>query len=61
MENLNTMTKEQMLEKIESLKKQLTGDMFADMEIKDEIHNLQMKIDGVKPSDSHIDCIGCGS
>lgn len=61
MENLNTMTKEQMLEKINFLKTQLTGDMFADMEIKDEIHNLQMKIDGVKPSDSHIDCIGCGS
>jgi len=61
MENLNTMTKQEMLAKIEFLKAQLTGDMFADMEIKDEIHNLQMKIDGVKPSDSHIDCIGCGS
>jgi hypothetical protein len=46
---------------IEELEKQLTGDMFADMEIKDKIHNLQMKIDGVKPTDSHIDCIGCGS
>ena len=29
--------------------------------IKDKIHNLQMKISGVKPTDSHIDCIGCGS
>lgn len=46
---------------IEELERQLTGDMFADMEIKDKIHNLQMKIDGVKPEDSHFDCIGCGS
>lgn len=46
---------------IEELEKQLTGDMFQDMDIKDKIHNLQMKIDGVKPTDSHIDCIGCGS
>jgi hypothetical protein len=48
-------------EKIETLKSQLTGDMFADMEIKDEIHNLEMKLKGVKPMDSHIDCVGCGS
>lgn len=61
MGKLDTMTKEELLAKIEFLKDQLTGDMFADMEIKDEIHNLQMKVDGVKPSDSHIDCIGCGS
>lgn len=61
MGKLDTMTKEEMLAKIEFLKEQLTGDMFVDMDIKDEIHNLQMKIDGTKPSDSHIDCIGCGS
>ena len=61
MEKLDTITKEEMLAKIEFLKEQLSGDMFADMDIKDEIHNLQMKIDGTKPSDSHIDCIGCGS
>jgi len=46
---------------IESLKKQLSGDMFQDMNIKDEIHNLEMKLKGVKPTDSHFDCIGCGS
>jgi len=31
------------------------------MDIKEEIHNLEMKLKGVKPMDSHIDCIGCGS
>lgn len=39
----------------------LTGDMFQDMDIKDQIHNLEMKIKGVKPMDSHFDCVGCGS
>lgn len=46
---------------IEILKSQLTGDMFKDMEKKDKIHNLQMKIDGVRPTDSAIECVGCGS
>jgi hypothetical protein len=39
----------------------LTGDMFADMETRDEIHNLEMQLKGVKPLDSHFDCVGCGS
>ncbi|MBN7814181.1 hypothetical protein [Algoriphagus pacificus] len=46
---------------IAALKSQLTGDMFADMEVRDKIHNLEMKLKGVKPMDSSIDCIGCGS
>ncbi|MDN3203822.1 hypothetical protein [Algoriphagus sediminis] len=46
---------------IADLKGQLTGDMFADMEVRDQIHNLEMKLKGVKPMDSKIDCIGCGS
>lgn len=48
-------------EQITSLESKLTGDMFADMEIRDQIHNLKMKRDGIKPMDSSIDCIGCGS
>jgi hypothetical protein len=48
-------------DQIDALKLKLTGDLFADMDIKDEIHNLEMKINGVKPMDTHIDCIGCGS
>jgi hypothetical protein len=46
---------------IQQLKSQLTGDMFKDMEVKDKIHNLEMQLNGVKPTDSHIDCVGCGS
>lgn len=55
------MEKEQLQAKIKALEAKLTGDMFQDMDIKDEIHNLKMKLNGVKPMDSHIDCIGCGS
>jgi len=50
-----------MQEELEALQNQLTGDMFKDMEIKDKIHNLEMKLNGVKPMDTHIDCVGCGS
>ena len=48
-------------EAIEGLQNQLTGNMMQDMDIKDKIHNLQMKLKGVKPMDSHFDCVGCGS
>jgi hypothetical protein len=48
-------------QEIESLKSKLTGNMIEDMEIRDAIHNLEMKLKGVKPMDSHFDCIGCGS
>lgn len=56
-----TMTKEQLEQEITALKDKLTGDMFQDMDIKDQIHNLEMKLNGVKPMDSHFDCVGCGS
>jgi hypothetical protein len=52
-ENLETEIKE--------LEGQLTGDMMKDMEIRDKIHNLKMKLTGTKPMDSSIDCVGCGS
>ena len=46
---------------IDDLKSKLSGDMMSDMEIRDQIHNLEMTLNGVKPEDSHFDCIGCGS
>ncbi|MGY6521840.1 MAG: hypothetical protein ACXIUD_08945 [Mongoliitalea sp.] len=58
------MTEEQKLsleQEIARLKDSLTGDMFTDMDIRDKIHNLEMVVKGVKPMDSSIDCIGCGS
>lgn len=58
------MTEQQKLaleEAIAALKGKLTGDMFKDMEARDEIHNLEMQLKGVKPINSFIDCVGCGS
>ena len=52
---------EELRTQIEDLKSQLTGNMMADMEIRDKMHNLEMKLNGVKPEDSIIDCVGCGS
>ncbi len=54
-------THQDLQQEIDALKSQLTGDMFNDMDIKDKIHNLEMKLKGVRPMDSHIECIGCGS
>jgi hypothetical protein len=63
-QNTTFMTEQQKLaleDAIAVLKGKLTGDMFADMEVRDEIHNLEMQLKGVKPIDSHFDCVGCGS
>ncbi|MBL6667931.1 MAG: hypothetical protein ISP69_04575 [Crocinitomicaceae bacterium] len=48
-------------QEIEALKVSLTGNMMEDMEIRDQIHNLEMKVTGTKPMDTRIDCVGCGS
>lgn len=52
---------EEIKNQIVSLRSQLTGDMFQDMELRDQIHNLEMKLNGVKPEDSAFECVGCGS
>ena len=46
---------------IKELKTKLTGRLMDDMEINNEIHVLTMKLNNVKPTDSHFDCVGCGS
>lgn len=58
---MEAITNTELAKEIEALEAQLTGDMFQDMAIKDKIHNLQMQLKGVKPMDSHFDCVGCGS
>lgn len=55
------MTLEEVQSEITTLEASLTGDMFADMDIKDKIHNLKMKMNGTKPMDQSIECEGCGS
>ncbi len=55
------MTLEDLQTEIESLESQLTGEMFQDMDLKDKIHNLKMKLNGTKPMNQNIECEGCGS
>ena len=55
------LSKKEIQDSIELLKSKLTGDMMKDMDVRDEIHNLEMILNGTKPADSHFDCFGCGS
>jgi|TARA_R110002020_G_scaffold466731_1_gene689464 hypothetical protein len=52
---------QQLEQEIKDLKEQLSDDMIKDMKIREKIHNLEMKLNGVKPEDSHFECLGCGS
>ena len=56
-----TITTEDLQTQVDELRAGLTGDMFADMEALDKIHNLEMSIKGVRPTDSFVECVGCGS
>ena len=46
-------------DKIKELKNKLTGNMIKDMDIRNEIHQLEMKLHNIKPNDSHFECVGC--
>ena len=48
------------IKRLEELKKN-TSDFGEKMEIADKIHNIKMKMNGTRPSDSFIECVGCGS
>jgi hypothetical protein len=45
--------------KIEELERKLTGNMIEDMEIRNEIHQLRMKLHNIKPNESYFECVGC--
>lgn len=57
------MHKDEMIVALENLraKKSETNDFIEQMNIADEIHNIEMKLKGIKPTDSYIECVGCGS
>ena len=48
-------------EKIAELIASLTGDMFADMDIKDQIHKLKLEEAGGSCSIDDPECEACGS
>tara|TARA_R110000824_G_scaffold7767_8_gene35064 strand:+ start:2955 stop:3137 length:183 start_codon:yes stop_codon:yes gene_type:complete len=55
--------KKELTEQVEVLKIEVENstDMFESMDIANKIHTIEMKLNGVKPTDSYIECIGCGS
>jgi hypothetical protein len=59
---MNEEQKQGLLEDISALELKKHGKSWEEsMNIQDKIHNIKMKINGVKPVDSSIDCVGCGS
>jgi len=48
-------------EKIAELEASLTGDMFADMDIKDQIHKLKLEEAGGSCDIDDPECEACGS
>jgi hypothetical protein len=55
------MCKDVINDRINKLKADLTGNMMIDMEIKDEIHKLEMDLNGVVCSVDDKECLTCGS
>ena len=55
------MDKQELLIRLEELKDSLTGDMIQDMNIRNEMHLIEMQLNETRPQDSFIDCEGCGS
>lgn len=61
MTELTDELKKELTEEIEVLESQLSGNMMRDMDIRSKIHNIKMKLEGVRPPESFIECVGCGS
>lgn len=53
----------QLLAELEVLsgKKKETTDFMLQMEIAGDIHAIEMKLNNIKPTDSSMECEGCGS
>ena len=48
-------------EQIAELESQMTSDMMMDMDVKDQIHTLNLKLRGVSCTVDNPDCEACGS
>jgi len=57
------MTKDDLLKEFYLLQeqKEKTTDWMESLEIQDKMHNIEMKLNNVKPTDSSVECEGCGS
>lgn len=55
--------KQHLLQQLQVLeqKKNETTDFMEQMEIAGDIHAIEMKLNNIKPTDSSMECEGCGS
>ena len=55
--------KKDLLKQLQALEQQKEGttDFMEQMELAGEIHAIEMKLNNIKPTDSSMDCEGCGS
>lgn len=61
--NMTEQEKKDLLNQIQVLneKKEQTTDFMMQMEIAGDIHAIEMKLNNIKPTDSSMECEGCGS
>ena len=52
-----------LIREVEDLKfkRDITTDFIESMDIADKIPNIEMKLNGIRPTDSYVECIGCGA
>jgi|TARA_R110002073_G_scaffold88368_2_gene209744 hypothetical protein len=55
--------REVLIKEVELLKdrKKDVKDFIESIDLADKIHNIEMKLNGVRPTDSYVECIGCGA
>lgn len=60
---MNEEQKNELLAQFNALakKKAETTDFMEQMEIAGDIHAIEMQLNNIKPTDSSMDCEGCGS
>ncbi len=46
-------------QEIKNLENKLTGNMLEDMDTRNQIHKLKMKLNNIIPETNIIECVGC--
>ena len=55
------MSKQELIDRLEELRDSLSGDMIEDMNVRNEMHQIEMQLNDIRPMDSEFECEGCGS
>lgn len=55
------MNKQELIDRYEELRDSLSGNMIEDMNVRNEMHQIEMQLNDIRPMDSDFMCEGCGS